>query len=127
MEEHKIAQTITKELITRQADTFKRDLPVSFWNIQPWKNQYRVLIMRVNSLMKTYEPEAVHNAIMEDKQGKKIYSLKYPGLDDLIVKHERLLAKKELIKEKEVVINKVDVNAKPRESFGKKSIKTLLE
>lgn len=113
------AQYITEILITRQAAKKGKKLPHKFWNVQPWKTQFRKQIFWVNGLLKTYSAEAVV-AALNSKDGKYIYSTAFPKLDYLI---ELEQAKIDKLKEdvKTVEINRASEDSSPRQSFGKKT------
>ena len=92
-----IAREVAKVLMMRRAKRFNNELPIKFWNIIPYKSEYQRELIRVHSLIKTYEPMAVYNTFTKDKIGKTIYTLKFPGLADLIAENE-LKIKKEKAK-----------------------------
>lgn len=125
METQQIAREISAEIIKRQAKVFNEDLPIKFWNIDPWKKKYKLLLIRVFSLCKLYNPEAIHNVIFKDKEGQKVYSLNYPKLEQLIIKHERLLEKKKIVNKIEV--KDINTQEQPRKKLGKPTMRSKLD
>jgi len=121
------AQYISEILIIREADNRKVILPHRFWMLDEYKKKYQIKIIQVSKYLKTYNPDDVVMALISD-EGKRIYSIKYPGLESLIKKQEKVRSdwKKKPIKEYTISEgehrgshkNKKDILSKLRELDG---------
>lgn len=92
------AQYITDMLIKRRAENENKELPYNYYKISPWSNYYKTTIIQVNSFLKMYSPEVII-AALNDKKGKKIFSLKAPWLEELLEKKEKEFQNKKKIEE----------------------------
>lgn len=112
------AQYIAELLLTRQAKKDKKILPHKFWNHPDWKKKYKLMMIRINGLLKLYDEMAVVKALQSQK-GKNIYSIGCPWLDELIEEEEKKLKEEPKVVEK---IEEIKQEIKqPKKSFGKKN------
>lgn len=111
------ANKITKLLLERDYKKQKKILPASYWNISPYKFEYKRTLVRVISLLKCYEHEAVYQAFLKNKW---IYSPGFPRMQELIEKEELKLNSK-------VVDQPVEVVNKDTKTFSKSSKKSNLK
>lgn len=111
------ANKITKLLLERDYKKKKQILPASYWNISPYKFEYKRTLIRVISLLKCYEHEAVYQAFLKNKW---IYSPGYPRMQELIEKEEWKL-------KTQVVEQPVEVVNKDNKTFSKPSKKSSLK
>lgn len=102
MEQRKPAQLIAEIVCKRFFLTqgFK-ELPPKFWNDIRFARNYRLQIIKANSLLKIYRPQAIINAL-KSKQGSSIYSLTAKWLDSLIAVEQAKIEKLEKQLEKAV-------------------------
>lgn len=86
-----IAEIVCKRFFFTQG--FK-ELPPKFWNDIRFARNYRLQIIKANSLLKIYKPQAIINAL-KSKQGSTIYSLTAKWLDPLIAVEQAKIEKLE--------------------------------
>ena len=112
------AQYIAEIVCQRQAEKDNVGTPAyKFWNTEKWKKSYTHQIILANRLVNKHDERAIIKALNSNR-GKSIYSLRFPGLEDLIKKEEDFLKRSD---SKDSVIKKVDNSHKPRKPFGSKS------
>lgn len=113
------AQYIAEIVCQRQAEKDNVGTPAyKFWNTEKWKKSYTHQIILANRLVKEYDERAIIKALNSGR-GRSIYSLRFPGLEDMIVKEQ--LALKRSDGEESIKLEDIDTNSKPRKPFGKKS------
>tara|TARA_R110002020_G_scaffold846_5_gene4201 strand:+ start:1320 stop:1760 length:441 start_codon:yes stop_codon:yes gene_type:complete len=113
------AQYIAEIVCQRQAEKDNIGTPAyKFWNTEKWKKSYTHQIILANRLVKKYDERAIVKAL-KGARGKSIYSLRFPGLEDLIKKEQESLNRSG--DEESIDIKDIDTNSKPRKPFGNKS------
>jgi hypothetical protein len=93
-------------------------LAYKFWNTKKWKKIYINQIIRANELVETYSERAIIKSLNSDR-GKRIYSLRFPNLESMIVEEERSLEK--LDKNSASAEYEDSIKSQPRKPFGKQS------
>lgn len=117
------AQYITELILTRQASLGKDKLGHKFWNKEPWKTRFRVLIFQVNGFVRLYGEEVII-AVLNSKEGERIYSLKHDWVSTLFDKE---VERRKVIEENMKVVEAQDnTESKPRQPFGQKNVKSKL-
>lgn len=86
------AQYIAEIMCNRQALKKKERLPDKFWNTPKWRIPFKQQIIAANSLLKIYEPDEIIAAIMR-KDAQWIFSLRFPGLNQIILEEKDRLDK----------------------------------
>lgn len=112
------AQYLAEVMCIRQAEKKREKLPPKFWNIPKWKMPYKQQILAAHSLLKIYEPEEIILAINR-KDAKWIFSLRFPGLNQIILEEKEKLDKQKLSLSK--VDNTMPINipvGEPIKPFG---------
>lgn len=113
------AQYIAEIVCQRQAEKDNVGTPAyKFWNTEKWKKSYTHQIILANRLVKKYDERAIVKAL-KSARGKSIYSLRFPGLEDLIKKEQETLKRSD--DTESIDIKDIDTNSKPRKPFGNKS------
>ena len=85
------AQYIAEIVCQRQAEKDNVGTPAyKFWNTEKWKKSYTHQIILANRLVKEYDERAIIKALNSGR-GRSIYSLRFPGLEDMIVKEQLAL------------------------------------
>lgn len=90
-----IAEILFKRIAAKNNDT----LPPKFWNDERYARDYRLQLIKINAVMKIYEPLAIINALNSPK-GKNIWSITAPWLDPIIAEEQKKLNKLNQQKEK---------------------------
>lgn len=100
------ARYITDLMIKRRAAHERLVLPFNYCRIKPFKDWYKFTIVKANSLLKLYSPEAIIRALNTPK-GSKIWSLGASWLNEIIEEQEQILKKEEIQRQQinEVVID----------------------
>ena len=113
------AQYIAELVCQRMAEKNNEgSLSYKFWNSEKWNGLYKQQIFVAHKLVKKYNDSAIVKAL-NSSRGKRIYSLRFPGLEDLIKKEQE---KMELQEQKSSnIIYDTDISDKRRKPFGKKS------
>lgn len=93
-------QYIAEIIMTREAKKNCEVLPPKFWNIDKYKKRYKLLLIKINSLLKIYDERALIAAI---RNNQWMYSLYYPNLPDLIEKEVVKLDKQVQLNETQIV------------------------
>ncbi len=113
------AQYIAEIVCQRQAEKDNVGTPAyKFWNTDKWKKSYTHQIILANRLVKKHDERAIIKAL-KSARGKSIYSLRFPGLEDLIKKEQENLNRSDY--KESIDIENVDTSKKPRRPFGNKS------
>lgn len=84
------AQYITEFVCENKARKDGKDLPLHFWQIPVWAKFFKLQILSANGLLKIYEAEAIVKAL-RTHQGRGIFSLRAPHLDQLIKQEQATL------------------------------------
>tara|TARA_Y100000310_G_scaffold320415_1_gene376848 strand:+ start:499 stop:834 length:336 start_codon:yes stop_codon:yes gene_type:complete len=92
-------------------------LAYKFWNTKKWQKTYQLQIIAANRLTGKYDERAII-AALKSREGKKIYSLRFPTLEELIKRHESLIDKGD---GKTISTEPNSAESKPRKPFGEKS------
>ena len=89
-----------------------------FWNLPKWKKHYQYQVVLANRLVKKYPEAAIVKAI-NSPECKRMYSLRFPPLESIIQKYQKIIEQQE---ENSTTI-KVEENVMSRRhrSYGKKS------
>lgn len=58
-----------------------KSLPLKFWNIDIYKKDYKLTLIRANALLKVYDDSVLVRMLIENKW---LYSLWYPKLQELV-------------------------------------------
>ena len=112
------AQYISEMMCQRMAENNNEgSLAYKFWNTKKWQKTYQLQIIVANRLTDKYDERAII-AALKSKEGKKIYSLRFPNIEELIEGHESLIDKGE---GKTISTEPNSSEAKPRKPFGEKS------
>ena len=93
-------------------------LAYKFWNTKKWKRTYINQIIRANELVEQYDERAIVKFLNSDR-GKRIYSLRFPNIENMIAEEERKL--KKLEENKTTVDYKDSSKSQPRKPFGRQS------
>ena len=93
-------------------------LAYKFWNTKKWKKTYINQIIKANELVDSYDERAIVK-FLNSNRGKRIYSLRFPNLENMISEEERKL--KKLEENKTAVDYKDSSKSQPRKPFGKQS------
>jgi len=78
--------------------------PPSYWSMPDWKSYYKHQILAANRLLKIYPFEVIVNAV-NNKKCTWIYSLFYPGLNQILIEENARFERKE--KRAEVIAEKM--------------------
>lgn len=78
------AQYITEIICEHKAKIEKEDLHFRFWTTKKWEKFFKNQIASANKLLKKHKAKHIILALNSDK-GKKIYSLRAPHLEDIIL------------------------------------------
>ena len=112
------AQYIAEMMCQRMAENNNEgSLAYKFWNTKKWQKTYQLQIIAANRLTGKYDERAII-AALKSREGKKIYSLRFPTLEELIKRHESLIDKGD---GKTISTELNSAEAKPRKPFGEKS------
>jgi len=111
------AQYVAELMCQRMAEKSNEgSLAYKFWNTPKWKKTYQLQVIEANRLTNKHDDRAVV-AALNTARGKKIYSLRFPGLEDLIRAEEARL-QKESSSAKEY---KDSTESQPRKPYGKQT------
>ena len=86
------AQYLAEIMCNRQAIKKKERLPDKFWNTPKWKMPFKQQILAAHALLKIYEPDEIIAGIMR-KDAQWIFSLRFPGLNQIILEEKDRLDK----------------------------------
>ena len=112
------AQYIAEMMCQRMAEKNNEgSLAYKFWNTEKWQKTYQLQIIAANRLVDKYDERAII-AALKSREGKKIYSLRFPNLEDMIKRQESVLKKND---GKTIVAKPESAESKPRKPFGEKS------
>ena len=113
------AQYVAEIMCTRMAQKENEGTQAyKFWNTEKWKKSYTHQIILANRLVKKHDERAIIKALNSNR-GKSIYSLRFPGLEDLITKEERILQRSDA--QDSINVEDIETDSKPRKPFGNKS------
>ena len=113
------AQYIAEIVCQRQAEKDNVGTPAyKFWNTEKWRKSYTHQIILANRLVKKHDERAIIKALNSGR-GKSIYSLRFPGLEDLIIKEEQILHRS--VAQDSISVEDIETDSKPRKPFGSKS------
>ena len=113
------AQYISELMCQRMAEKNNEgSLAYKFWNTKKWKRTYINQIIRANELVEQYDERAIVKFLNSDR-GKRIYSLRFPNIENMIAEEERKL--KKLEENKTTVDYKDSSKSQPRKPFGRQS------
>ena len=113
------AQYIAELMCQRMAEKNNEgSLAYKFWNTKKWKRTYINQIIRANELVDQYDERAIIKFLNGDR-GKRIYSLRFPNIEDMIAQEEMNLKKIE--NNSEHAEYKDSSKSQPRKPFGKQS------
>ncbi len=107
-------------------------LPLAYWNITfpfNWKLFYRQQLMAANSLLKIY-PFSVITATISNKKVDWCYSLRFPGLKQILEEEQSKYERKKLIEEskpKKVEVHVESTEQAPMIMETGKSLKSKLD
>ena len=93
-------------------------LAYKFWNTKKWKRTYINQIIRANELVELYDEKAIIKFLNSDK-GKRIYSLRFPNIEEMIAQEEVNI--KKLEDNSNPAEYKDSSKTQPRKPFGKQS------
>jgi len=93
-------------------------LAYKFWNTKKWKRTYINQVTKANKLVEKYDERAIVKFLNSDR-GKRIYSLRFPNLEDMIAEEERKL--ETLDESSNTADYKDSSRSQPRKPFGKQS------
>lgn len=85
-----VGQFLAEFICLRQAAAKGIDLPNHFWRLSVWEKVYLRQLRAANSLLRAYEPAAISRAL-RSKEGRRVFSLSAPWLDDLVAHEQRKL------------------------------------
>ena len=91
-------------------------LAYKFWNTSKWKKTYQSQIIVANKLTGKYGDTAVV-AALNTPRGQRVYSLRFPGLEDLIKVEEDRLKKESSSSTKYIDTTE----SRPRKPYGKQT------
>ena len=112
------AQYIAELMCQRMAErTNEGSLAYKFWNTKKWKKTYQLQVIAANRLLNKYSDRAIVAALNTYK-GLKIYSLRFPGLEEMIKTEHRRLDNGPPVKSDSYENN---TSSKPMKPYGKKS------
>ena len=112
------AQYIAELMCQRMAErTNEGSLAYKFWNTKKWKKTYQLQVIAANRLVNKYNDRAIVAALNTYK-GLKIYSLRFPGLEDMIKTEQSKLDSEPPAKSSSYENN---TSSKPMKPYGKKS------
>ena len=87
------AQYIAELMCQRMAEKNNEgSLAYKFWNTKKWKRTYINEIIRAYELVDQYDERAIIKFLNGDR-GKRIYSLRFPNIEDMIAQEEMNLKK----------------------------------
>jgi len=113
------AQYVAEVMCTRMAEKENVGSQAhKFWNLPKWKKHYQYQVVLANRLVKKYTEAAIVKAI-NSPECKRMYSLRFPPLESIIQKYQKIIEQQE---ENSTTI-KVEENVMSRRhrSYGKKS------
>lgn len=102
------------------------DLPIQFWKLPKWASFYRQQIVTANGLLRIYSASAIV-AALKSNAAYNIFSLRAPHLDIIIKAEQSRLDLLEQRMANSADVERVDVNAKPRQPRTKQSIISKLK
>ena len=120
------AQYITEFICENKARKDGKDLPIKFWDIPVWNKFFRMQIIVANGLLKLYEAEAIVRAL-KTQQGRGIFSLRAPHLDQLIKDQQSIIEIAKLKLEEAVPLERVSTTSQPRPAQVKNNIISKLK
>ena len=94
-------------------------LAYKFWNTKKWKRTYINQIIRANELVEQYDERAIIKFLNSDR-GKRIYSLRFPNIEDMIAQEEANIKKLEH-NNGPAAAYKDSSKSQPRKPFGRQS------
>lgn len=80
-------------VISRKAKKHGLVLPDKFWSYDEWKKEYKLQVIAARSLLKIFDTQDILDGL-RSKEGCWIYSLKFPGLVDIISNEKKRKEKK---------------------------------
>lgn len=86
------AQYLAELMCSRLAAKRKQKLPQKFWSLPEWKLLFKQQKIAAYSLLKIYSSDVVIKAVKR-KDVEWIYSLRYPGLNQICVEEEAKIEK----------------------------------
>lgn len=95
------AQYITEIICENKAKKDKKDLHYRFWTTKYWERYYKDQIASAYKLLKKYDTKAIINALKSD-QGQKVYSLRAPFLEPIIVQMQEKIDSENTVLSKEL-------------------------
>ena len=95
------AQYITEIICENKAKKDKKDLHYRFWTTKYWEKYYKDQIASAYKLLKKYDTKAIINALKSD-QGQKVYSLRAPFLEPIIVQMQEKIDSENTVLSKEL-------------------------
>lgn len=101
------AQYIAELICERKAKKQKKDLHYRFWLSDEWEKEYKGQIAAAHKLLKKYDAATIVEAL-NSTHGIKIYSLRAPHLDDIILRTSELRSKRPQPKLKDIERNLFD-------------------
>ena len=113
------AQYVAEVMCTRMAEKENVGSQAhKFWNLPKWKKHYQYQVVLANRLVKKNTEAAIVKAI-NSPECKRMYSLRFPPLESIIQKYQKIIEQQE---ENSTTI-KVEENVMSRRhrSYGKKS------
>lgn len=113
------AQYVAELMCQRMAENNNEgSLAYKFWNTKKWKRTYINQVIRANELVEAYDERAIVKFLNSDR-GKRIYSLRFPGIEDMIAQEEENI--KKIDKNSSSVEYEESSKSQPRKPFGRQS------
>ena len=117
-------QYICELLCQKKAEFDKVKLPLRFWEIMPeWARYFKKNLRQVAKLLKVYDPKAIINTVKGKEFGRR-YSIYTEFAENLIKKEQEKINLVNLAEKN--IIERVDVNQKPRQQNVKPGILSKL-
>ena len=120
------AQYITEFICENKARKDGKDLPLHFWQIPVWAKFFKMQILSANGLLKIYEPEAIVKAL-KTQQGRNIFSLRAPWLDQIVKEQQALLDTQKLKLADAKPVERASTTSMPRQDKPKANIISRLK
>ena len=112
------AQYVAEIMCNRMAEKDNQGTQAyKFWQTKKWKRTYQYQVVLANQLAQKYGCAAIVKAI-HSNQLKNVYSLRYPKLEDVIRKYQKII---ESENDNPTNINIQEQPKRRSTSFGKKS------
>lgn len=77
------SQYLAEMMVERRARKEGKELPIRFWEKNPWRRFFHVQLKEANRLLKEFPPSAVSRAL-SSREGRRIFSLRCPGFEEMV-------------------------------------------